>query len=176
MEGGIVLNALSGRTNNQLHRDIGRTLIVAALALADENGFLPRVLLASGRTVQGQDGSFGLEAVYPLLIDNQAYPHLVSLYDQFGEGSWMWTVSEVSEIERQGSDVRIEVRYPRNRTHFLILQGIPPFAEMQLFGQAWRNDPAFESYAKGRHYNPESNTLMIKYTDNSVVRDIVLEY
>ncbi len=176
LEGGIVLNALSERTNDQLHRDIGRNLIVTALTLADENGFIPRVLLASGRTVQGQDGSFGLETVYPLLTDNLAYPRLVSLYDEFGAGSWMWTVAAVSEIERQGSDVRIAIRYPRNRTHFLILQGVPPFSQMQLFGQEWRNDSAFESYAKGRHYNPGTNTLMIKYTDNTVARDIVLEY
>lgn len=176
LEGGIVLNALGEETGNQRHQDIGRNLILSALALADENGFLPRVLLASGRTVQGQDGSFGLEAVYPLLIENTAYPHLVSLYDEFGPGSWIWTVAEVSAVERQGSTVRIEIRYPRNRTHFLILQGVPPFSGMELFGQPWRTDPAFESYVKGRHYNAETNTLMIKYTDNSVAGDIVLEY
>jgi hypothetical protein len=176
LEGGIVLNALGEETGSRRYRDIGRNLVLSALALADENGFLPRVLLASGRTVQGQDGSFGLEAVYPLLTDNTAYPHLVSLQDEFGPGSWIWTAAEVSQVERQGGDLRIEIRYPRNRTHFLILQGVPPFSGMELFRQPWRTDPAFESYVKGRHYNAQTNTLMIKYTDNSVTGDIVLEY
>ncbi|MFW5844146.1 MAG: hypothetical protein ACOCW6_09480 [Spirochaetota bacterium] len=176
LEGGIVLNALGDETGDQRYRDIGRNLVLSALALADETGFLPRVLLASGRTAQGQDGSFGLEAVYPLLIDNTAYPHLVSLFDEFGPGSWIWTVAEVSQVERRGDDLRIGIRYPRNRTHFLILQGVPPFSGMELFGQPWRTDPAFESYVKGRHYNAETNTLMIKYTDNSVTGNIILEY
>ena len=176
LEGGLALEALAEVVDNPLYRDIGRNLILTVLSLGDENGFLPRVLLASGRTVQGQDGSFGLEAVYPLLVDNSAYPHLVSLYDEFGYGSWLWTVAEVTGVRRQGNRVSMQVAYPRNRTHFMIFQGIPPFAGMQLFGQEWRNDPAFESYIKGRHYNAQTNTLMIKYTDNSVLRDIIIEY
>ena len=175
-EGGIVLNALADGTDNPLYRDVGRNLVVTALSLADENGFLPRILLASGRTVQGQDGSFGLEAVYPLLTDNPAYPRIVSLRQLFGEQSWIWTIAEISEITREGETARFEVRYPRNRTHFMVFRGIPPFQSMQLFGQPWRDDPAFESYAKGRHYHAPSSTLMIKYTDDSVVRDIILEY
>jgi hypothetical protein len=176
LEAGLALEALAQEVDNSLYRDIGRNLILTVLSLADENGFLPRVLLASGRTVQGQDGSFGLEAVYPLLTKNSAYPHLVSLYDEFGFGSWLWTVAEVTGVERQGGRVSMQVAYPRNRTHFMLFQGIPPFAGMQLFGQEWRNDPAFESYVKGRHYNAQTDTLMIKYTDNSILRDIVLEY
>ncbi len=176
LEGGIALNALAQENGTPLHEDVGRTMMLTVLSLADENGFLPRVLLASGRTIQGQDGSFALESVYPRLVDNPAYPRLVPLYELFGEGSWLWTVADVTAAERQGNTVRFSLRYPRNRTHFLLFQGVPPFRSMELFGQLWRDDPNFEAYGKGRHYNQRSDTLLVKYTDNSVSRDIVLAY
>jgi hypothetical protein len=56
------------------------------------------------------------------------------------------------------------------------MQGFPPFSGMVLFGQQWRTDPSFEAYIKGRHYERDSQTLMIKYTDNSVRGEIILEY
>jgi len=47
---------------------------------------------------------------------------------------------------------------------------------MELFGQTWRDAPDFEIYSKGRHYDQGSDTLMIKYYDDSVRREIVLFY
>ncbi|TFH04731.1 MAG: hypothetical protein E4H09_03170 [Spirochaetales bacterium] len=70
----------------------------------------------------------------------------------------------------------MSLEYPRLRTHFLLFQGVPEFRQMELFGQTWRDAPDFEIYSKGRHYKGETNTLMIKYYDDSTRRDIAITF
>ena len=45
---------------------------------------------------------------------------------------------------------------------------------MELFGQTWRDAPDFEIYSKGRHYDAQTDTLMIKYYDDSVRREMAV--
>ena len=101
---------------------------------------------------------------------------MVSLYEELGAGSFIWTIVDITEIDITEERYRFALTYPRNQTHYLIFQGVPPFDSMNLFGRLWRNDPFFEAYIKGRHYDPSTETLMIKYTDNSVQQEIVLNY
>ena len=155
---------------------IGRNLVLSALGLADQFGFLPETLFISGSTIQSSTGSFGPERLYTILRDNPSYPRMVGLYEELGAGSFIWTVVGFPEIDITNERYRFLLTYPRNRTHYIIMQGIPPFESMTLFGRLWRNDPSFESYIKGRHYESATETLMIKYTDNSVEEEIILEY
>ena len=90
--------------------------------------------------------------------------------------SFIWTIADFTRIEIAEEQFSFRLEYPENQTHYIIMHGIPPFESMQLFGLQWRNDRSFESYIKGRHYEQETNTLMIKYTDNSTVEDIFLYY
>jgi hypothetical protein len=57
-----------------------------------------------------------------------------------------------------------------------MITGVREFDRLELFGQTWRDAPDFEIYSKGRHYDPETETLMIKYYDDSVQRDIVIYF
>ncbi|MEX2444301.1 MAG: hypothetical protein WD492_11880 [Alkalispirochaeta sp.] len=161
---------------NQLYRTIGRNLVVSGLQLADVDGFLPQFLFFGDSGLQSREGSFGPERLYPHLTDNPSYPRLISLYESLGTGSFIWTVANFTEVTIGGEQFRFTLSYPENRTHYILMQGIPPFQSMQLFGLQWRNDPQFESYIKGRHYESSSNTLMIKYTDDSTEEEIILNY
>lgn len=155
---------------------IGRNLVLSALELADQFGFLPETLYISGSTIQSSTGSFGPERLYTTLRDNPNYPRMVSLYNELGAGSFIWTIVDFTQIEIGEEQYRFALSYPRNRTHYIVMQGIPSFESMTLFGRVWRNDPFFESYIKGRHYEESTETLMIKYTDNSVEEEILLDY
>lgn len=175
LAGRILEAAGTGRGNERLVA-VGRRLVVSALGLADRNGFLPALLYVGDAGLEGAEGTIGPEAVYEFLSDNPAYPRQISLAEETGAGTWIWTVARFTEIDISGEAYRFTIVYPRNRTHYIVMQGVPPFSGMELFGQQWRNDPSFESYIKGRHYNRASQTLMIKYTDNSIEGDIILEY
>ncbi|MFP4536269.1 MAG: hypothetical protein ACLFNP_11140 [Spirochaetaceae bacterium] len=173
---GHLLNVQGGREDDAQMVMIGRNLVLSALELADQFGFLPETLYISGSTIQSSSGSFGPERLYPILWDNPNYPRMISLYEELGAGSFVWTVVEFTEIDIAEEQYRFDLTYPRNRTHYILMQGIPSFESMTLFGRVWRNDPFFESYIKGRHYEASTETLMIKYTDNSVEEEIILDF
>ena len=86
----------------------------------------------------------------------------------------MWTAVDVTPVTLTDTEWRFRLEYPRLQTHYLYIQGVPSFSRLELFGQTWRNAPDFEIYSKGRHYNEASDTLMIKYYDDSVERDVAI--
>ncbi|NBB89711.1 MAG: hypothetical protein GVY23_00725 [Spirochaetes bacterium] len=173
---GRILQAAGAEQEDSRLQSAGRRLVSSSLALADDTGFLPAVLYVGADGLEGVEGAIGPERVYSLLSNNPAYPARISLAEEVGPGTWIQAVAEFTEIGIASDRYRFVIDYPRNRTHYIIMQGVPPFSEMELFGQQWRTDPAFESYIKGRHYDRDSQTLMIKYTDNSVRGEIILEY
>ena len=173
---GAIAEELGERRDEPVLVRMGRNLVISALAFTDESGFLPATLYVGEGSLQGSAGSIGPEEVYRFLRDNPWYPREVSLFAELGRGRWLYTVANIQDISVAANEYAVNISYPRNRTHYVIVQGVPPFRSMELFGQAWRNDPNFERYIKGRHYNANTRTLMIKYTDDSVQGDIILRY
>ena len=176
IQAGHLLNLQGGREEDGRMVMIGRNLVLSGLGLADQFGFLPETLYISNGGVQSSTGSFGPERLYTTLVDNPNYPRMISLYEELGSGSFVWTAANFTSVDIGEQEYRFELSYPRNRTHYILMQGIPPFNSMNLFGRVWRNDPFFEAYIKGRHYEAATETLMIKYTDNSVEEEIILTY
>lgn len=171
---GAVLEAYGSSRGERTITTIGRNLVSSVLSLADGDGMVPSSLLVRGETVETADGALAPERLYPLLAEAPNYPHEVSLYEEAGSGAWIWTVVNVRPIRMSESEWRFELAYPRLRTHFVVLQGVPSFERMELFGQTWRDAPDFEVYSKGRHYDAETDTLMIKYYDDSVRREVAV--
>ncbi|TVR71805.1 MAG: hypothetical protein EA427_04140, partial [Spirochaetaceae bacterium] len=173
---GAVLEAYGLRFGDMLAVTVGRNLVLSGLSLADNRGFLPQLLFFSDQGMDRQEGSFGPEVLYPVLSNNPWYPRMISLYDDLGAGSFIWTIADFTRVDIGTQQHTFRLESPQNRTHYIIMQGIPPFQSMILFNLQWRNDPTFELYIKGRHYEPRTETLMIKYTDSSTVGDIILYY
>ncbi|MFP4230986.1 MAG: hypothetical protein ACLFRR_03975 [Spirochaetaceae bacterium] len=176
VQAGRVLESVGEQRQDQRLVSAGRNLVASALGLADDAGFVPEVLHVGNGELEGAEGNVPPEELYELLNDNPAYPRRISLAEELDPGSWILTAADFTDIEIEEDEYRFALRYPRNRTHYVLMQGIPEFSEMELFGQTWRNDPSFEAYSRGRHYNDDSETLMIKYTDNSTEGEIVLRY
>ena len=173
---GQILERIGQDEDSALLIAIGRNLVLSGLSLADGSGYLPSLILFNEGGLQGQEGSFGPEELYPFFTENPNYPRMISLYSQLGAGAFVWTITDFTTYSLSDDRYTFVVRYPRNRTHYLIMQGIPPFTSMQLFGRDWRDDPTFEAYIKGRHYDARTRTLMIKYTDDSVQEAIILDF
>ena len=173
---GQLVEEIGRSTGDDLYVTVGRNLVMSALQLADPQGFLPEYLYFNETGIRRREGSFGPERLYPSLTDNPWYPREISLYDELGAGSFIWTIADFTRVDIQDDRYSFRLEYPANQTHYIIMHGIPPFDSMQLFGLPWRNDRNFDSYIKGRHYEPTTQTLMIKYTDNSTAEDIFLYY
>jgi len=172
---GKLLEQLGLSEKNPRLVSIGRNIVTSGLSFADDNGFLPAVLYTGNGALQGSDGSIGPEELYRVLADNKWYPHEISLAEKVGRGSWIWSAAPFTTISATPAAYDFVLENVPNRTHYIFMQGIPPFQGMILFGQQWRNDPSFERYIKGRHYNAETRTLMIKYTDGSSRGEIRLQ-
>ena len=155
---------------------IGRNLVGSALETADEFGMLPASLVVRGNSVEADDGFIAPEEIYPVIADNPNYPREISLAEEAGAGTWAWTVVGFTPTRITETEWRITLAYPRLRTYFLMISGVSEFDRLELFGQTWRNAPDFEIYSKGRNYDPDIETLMIKYYDDSVQRDLVIYY
>ena len=180
----LALSAVAGKAIAELGAQqdqptlvtIGRNLVVSALETADEFGMLPASLVVRGNSVETDDGFIAPEEIYPVIADNPNYPREVSLAGEAGAGTWAWAVVGFIPTLISNSEWRITLAYPRLRTHFLVISGVPEFERLELFGQTWRDAPDFEIYSKGRTYDPKTERLMIKYYDDSVQRDIVIYY
>jgi hypothetical protein len=173
---GRVLEAIGLESDDTLLVRAGRNLIASALAQADINGMLPAALLLRGESAEPSGGGLPPEMVYELLDPPSAYPQVRSLYRQLGSGHWLFSAVPIQIAQLNEEEWEFIIEYPRLRTHYLTFFGIPEFTQMELFGQIWRNAPDFEIYSKGRHYEAETSSLLIKYYDDSVRGRIVLFY
>ena len=173
---GAALLQHGSRTGNTTLVVAGRHLIVSVVALADQNGMIPATVLLSDQDIELSDESIGPESLYRYLVANDAYPRHHSLTHQLGTATWVWSAVPLSVVGVTGTEWRFSLEYPRLRTHYLVIGGVPEFESMDLFGQTWRDAPDFEVYSKGRHYVEDERVLLIKYYDDSVRRDVVLRF
>jgi hypothetical protein len=158
---------------------LGRNLILSVLRLSDQLGFLPAQIELTAGAISATLGTSNPEDIYPLLTDNPFYPREISLYAELGRGAWAYTIMSDYRLESQPGTFAMNFTNTPNRTHFLFFRGMPdidPLNGMELFGIIWRNAPDFEIYSKGRYYNPDSETLMIKFFDDESDQDIVIYY
>ena len=164
------------RTGNDTLVVAGRHLILSAISFADQNGMIPATLLLREEELDLSDESVGPESLYRYLVSNDAYPRHRSLSNELGVPAWAWSAVPLTVTEASESVWRFSIEYPRLRTHYLVIGGVPPFDTMELFGQTWRDAPDFEVYSKGRHYLEDAGLLLIKYYDDSVGRDVVIRF
>ena len=173
---GIALERLGQARTRELYVTAGRNLVASALSRADRFGLIPAALTVRGDDLAASQTTVVPESVYPIIGASAAYPRLHSFYDRNGAGSWVLSVVPIDTVRMDAVQWRFVVEYPRLRTFNLVFAGVPAFDRMELFGLTWRNAPDFEIYSKGRHYDPSSRTLYIKYYDDSTRRDIVLHF
>ncbi len=155
---------------------IGRTLVVSALNLADQESFLPELLTTEEGAVVASNGTLPPERVYPLLVDTVHYPHAVPLSDRLSPGAWIWTVADLPAVSLSPGEYRIRMRFPAGQIHHITLHGIPPFSRMEMFDLRWPSDPQFERYTSGWAYDGETETLYMKIRHKEDVEEIVIRF
>lgn len=157
--------ALQGaRDKKQVIESIGKQLMVSALSLTDEQGFLPETARFTNNATTQSSENIAPEELYHLIIDNPYYPHETSLYKAVGPGSWIWGIAQFSVVQSESDTLSVEIDFPVDATHHFILQGIQPFTQIEMHGIPWRSDPTYERYSTGWVYDGGTQTLYAKLT------------
>ncbi|MGI9256099.1 MAG: hypothetical protein ACR2PY_04100 [Salinispira sp.] len=147
---------------------LGRNLILSIIRLGDQLAFVPAKIEVTAGTISATQGMLSPEEIYPFITDNSYYPQHISLSGIFGPGAWVYGVFSDYEITNNPGEFVLSFMNSQNRTHYIFFRGMPdidPLTGMELFGIIWRNAPDFEIYSKGRYYNTNTGTLMIKFFD-----------
>ena len=168
------------RAGEALPRDsyaaVGRALIYSALDLADTEGFLPgRVLIQNGK-VQPTGDPISPQSIYNLLPGLEYTPTEYPLYAYLYPGSWIWTVSRISEVKIDDAQYRFLLSFPVGDTHYLLIQGIRPLTSMIMHGVPWKSDPEYFRYTDGWAYDEGTQTLYVKLTHRLETEELVLNY
>ena len=171
---GLALYDIGKIESNNLFETIGRSMIVSVLALTDDTGLIPEFIDREGN-IHG-NSYFGADTLYPHLISNKYYPHVVNFKGTAGTDISVWTgANTVSYISNKNSSV-FEFTYPRGGIHHVVIKGVEPFKNLQMNGINWNSDKRFQYYSSGWVYEREEKTLYLKLTQKRTSEKIVLNY
>jgi hypothetical protein len=186
---------------------IGRSLILSILSLAESSGTNPPTGVSGPLTVSQDgsitskaDGSvLSTGHMYRILqrgAGRQNSQHngpgedsrqddyqarAVSIGDA-SNGIWTWTAASAiqaaySRTEVGNAILDISVSFPAGETHYMIIRGIRPFVQLQLYNIPFRTDPQFERYdSSGWAYFASEQTLVLKMKHRSAVEHIEIFY
>ncbi len=156
---------------------VGRSLLVSALALRDEAAVLPaRLTLAEGR-IAAREGLLQPESVYALLpVPGRPLAREVPLYGSLGPGSWMLTAASAASVENTAASATIALTFAVGLPHYVVVQGIGPFAELRLHAIPWRTAPDYAQYSDGWLYDTQAKTLYLKLTGRAETEEIQITW
>ncbi|MFP4643526.1 MAG: hypothetical protein ACLFM0_04155 [Spirochaetales bacterium] len=168
---------LASSPSDERMEQLGRHLVDDALELFNSDLLGPESLELDGLSVTGFDGYTEPVDVYPYISTNRRLPSVVSPSEPFEPGGFIWTVADVSDIQVNDNRLSFALTAPVERTHYVMVHGAPSISRVSMFGlDNWRNDSNFERYIRGRHYDPETNTLSIKYTNEDTRGTVSVYY
>ena len=137
---------------NHEWRVIGRSLVLSALT----------------------NNSVGSGNFYRIVNTGNYYPKALPLADN---GLWTWTVSSSVRASNINGNLDIEISFPPNMSHFIIIRGLPPFLRLQIHGQDWRTDSQFERYdSSGWVYYSQDQTLILKMRHRTTLENVRIFY
>jgi hypothetical protein len=174
---GWALIRLGESTGKTMFTGIGQSLVLGALQLADDSGFLPKTVVVRNGSIVSRTDTLSPEDAYPLVAGNPYYPHEVSFFKEAGPGAWIWTCSPSVTVSATPERMIWSMEFPEQGVHYLAAYGVKPFTTMQLYGLNYPMDPDFENYnASGYLYRRASNVVYFKMRHKSKTEEIRMIY
>jgi hypothetical protein len=155
---------------------VGRGLLLAAMSLADSEGFVPArgsVLSGGFRALEGQ---LPPEKLYGYLAEARYLPEEYSLYRQLSPGAWLYTAALPVQIKAGSGQYRFSLGFPVGGSHYFLLQGIPAMQSVMLHEILWKSDPEYSRYSDGWVYDPATQTLFGKLSQRLPEEDLVINF
>jgi hypothetical protein len=151
---------------------LGRSLMLSVLNLTDAAGTLPRTLGPLG--APAEEPRLSAARFYSRLAPEN-YPRLESLPGP-GSAILVWAATQTAAAW-DGNVLDIAVRFPAGDTHYLIIRGLRPFTQIQIYGVDYRSDAQFERYdSAGWVYDRAEQALLVKMRHRSPEEHIRVLY
>jgi len=179
IKGGSLLLSLGDLLNEAAFSAIGRNLIFSALGRAShtpDSSRLPLQLKINQNRIIEEAGIIPAEDIYPFIAGNRYLPREIPLYSYLYPGSWIWTASQVIDIETAEDVYTFSLSFPVKGSHYLIIQGLAPFSKLELRGIPWQPDARYFQYSDGWFYEAESQTLFLKLTHKKEIEKVIIRY
>jgi hypothetical protein len=179
IKGGSLLLSIGDLLDEAAFSAIGRNLIVSVLEKAahtTDSSHLPLHLKINQNRIIEQSGIIPAEDIYPFLADNRYLPREIPLYSYLYPGSWIWTASQLIDIETAENAYSFSLSFPVKGSHDLIIQGLKPFSHLELHGMPWQPDTRYFQYSDGWFFEAESQTLFLKLTHKNEIEKIIIRY
>ena len=115
--------------------------------------------------------------IYPILIENEFYPHYKVLSRGPASTIWAWTCATSMSYTPQNTSASISITFPKGDSHYIFMGGISPFSEIEIYGLSFRSDPRFELYnSSGFVYREKENILLLKSRQKAETEIVRLTY
>ncbi len=155
--------------------ELGRTLTLSVLSLADSVGSVPAALQFAPPAAPVPSGQARLSAarIYRMVAEEDRFPRAVPLAAEGGAPLWAWTAASSVAVSREAGVLDLAVTFAAGETHYMMIRGLKPFAKIQLYGIDFRTDPRFERYdSSGWAYSASEQTLILKMKHKMPVEQV----
>ncbi len=161
--------------------ETGKVLIdYGSLSSREEYQIAGRLLINTAFTQSPNADLRTLAEIYPILVKNNTfYPHETLLHQSDGNLIWAWNVASNMEIKdsENGNVTTLTIDFPQGKSHYMIINGIKPFEDIEIYGISFHTDPRFETYnSSGYVYDDDTRTLFLKSRHKSGKEKIILTY
>jgi hypothetical protein len=142
---------------------IGWSLVAGVLRAADSEGF-----------AVAPEGRIPAEEVYHRAGMSQYLPSRRPTGGLFGPGVELWSVAPLRSASEAAEEVTLTFAFVPGVPHYVLLRGMPEFAQLRLTGIPWRPDPAFAQYFAGWYYDAAARSLSLKLTQEKAEEPVVI--
>lgn len=103
------------------------------------------------------------ELYYILFPENTYIPHIKILDKDAKNTMWAWTIANDISISKTSTSISYKIEFPQTKSHYIIINNVEPFNDIEIYGLKYHTDPRFESYnSSGYSYDKTTKTLFIK--------------
>jgi hypothetical protein len=156
---------------------VGQSLVVSALNLASDDGTLPARIDVRDGTASKREGRLDPEFVYPIVAENEYYPHEKSFFPVAGPGAWAWTATPGLALTLNTGSVTLTAKSTVGKSYFITVYGIKPYKQVRIYDKQWPGDPQFEMYdASGYQYFPKTGAVYLKMKHKKEIETVTMVY
>lgn len=180
MEASLRLGAMLYRNADILDTPLwtaaGIKMILSVLKYSDELAYLPEELIYNSSGEPEIQGEIPPENAYEILSFSPFTARREDLREQLGPGSWAYTAAEKFSLTSTPRETIINVDFPVDHAHHMVIRGVKPFYNIYLHGIRWNSDRNFQHYSDGWLYDADKNILYIKLQHRRPTETIQILY
>jgi len=169
---GRALREWGERSGDRTWAALGRSLIFSVISLSGADGSVPAEIDSDENgALWPSEHRIDSASLFRMLDENEFLPRAAATGL---EGVWAWTTARsIRAAQTTANIMDIYLDFPAGQTHYAIISGLGPFAQIQMHGQNVARNQAFEAAAaSGWNYFADTQTLVLKVQHRADVEQV----